>query len=62
MFVLGNIELLQFEVIVSNICLLITSGTREVVASALSFIKVIISSFSNDLMSQLPTVVSNYFV
>lgn len=43
--------------ILSNICLLITTGTREVVSSALSFIKVIITSFSNDLLPHLATIV-----
>ncbi|XP_060843061.1 RRP12-like protein [Rhopalosiphum padi] len=49
----------QFETILSNICLLITTGTREVVNSALSFIKVIITSFSNDLMPYLSTILSS---
>lgn len=48
----------QFETILSNVCLLITTGTREVVGSALSFIKVIITSFSNDLLPHLSTIVS----
>lgn len=43
--------------ILSNVCLLITTGTREVVSSALSFIKVIITSFSNDLLPHLSTIV-----
>jgi len=57
-FILDEINSNQFETILSNICLLITTGTREVVSSALSFIKVIITSFSNDLMPYLSTIVS----
>lgn len=58
MFISEEINSEQFETILSNICLLITTGTREVVGSALSFIKVIITSFSNDLLSHLSTIVS----
>lgn len=43
--------------IVNNVCLIITTGTREVVNAGLSFIKVIIASFFNDLMPQLPNIV-----
>lgn len=57
MFLLDEISLEQFETIVSNICLLITTGTREVVGSSLSFMKVIISSYSNHLEPQLPMIV-----
>ncbi|XP_022172679.1 RRP12-like protein isoform X2 [Myzus persicae] len=49
----------QFETILSNICLLITTGTREVVSSALSFIKVMITSFSDGLMPYLSTILSS---
>jgi ribosomal RNA-processing protein 12 len=49
----------QFEIIVNNICLLTTTGTREVVSCALSFIKVIVTSFSNDLMPQLSTIINS---
>lgn len=57
MFLSDEINLEQFETIVSNICLLITTGTREVVGSTLSFMKVIISSYSNHLKTQLPMIV-----
>lgn len=57
MFILDEINSEQFEMILSNVCLLITTGTREVVGSALSFIKVIITSFFNDLMPHLSTIV-----
>lgn len=55
--VLDEVSSEQFEMIVNNICLLLTTGTREVVNAGLSFIKVIIASFSNDLMPQLPNIV-----
>lgn len=58
MFILDEINSVQFETILSNICLLITTGTREVVSSALSFIKVMITSFSSGLMPYLSTIVS----
>jgi len=57
-FILDEINSVQFETILSNICLLITTGTREVVSSALSFIKVMITSFSSGLMPYLSTIVS----
>lgn len=57
MFILDEINSEQFERILCNVCLLITTGTREVVSSALSFIKVIISSFYNELSPYLSTVV-----
>lgn len=57
MFVLDEITSDQFERTLSNVCLLITTGTREIVSSALSFIKVIISSFYNELSPYLPIVV-----
>ncbi|XP_050436764.1 RRP12-like protein [Adelges cooleyi] len=47
----------QLEVTISNICLLVTTGTREVVSSALSFFKVIIASYSNDLLPHLSSIV-----
>lgn len=55
--ILGEINSEQFETILSNICLLLTTGTREVVSSALSFIKVIISSFFDNLYPHLSTIV-----
>ncbi|XP_008183768.1 RRP12-like protein isoform X2 [Acyrthosiphon pisum] len=54
-----EINSIQFETILSNICLLITTGTREVVSSALSFIKVMITSFSDGLMPYLSTILSS---
>lgn len=57
LFILGEINSEQFETILSNICLLITTGTREIVGSALSFIKVIITSFFDDLYPHLSTIV-----
>lgn len=57
LFVLDDINSEQFEMSLSNVCLLITTGTREVVSSALSFIKVIITSFFNDLMPHLSIIV-----
>lgn len=57
MFVLDEINSEQFGRTLSNICLLITTGTREVVSSAISFIKVIITSFYNELSPHLSLVV-----
>lgn len=59
---LDEINSEQFEMILTNICLLITTGTREVVSSALSFIKVIITSFSNDLLPHLSTIVCIIYI
>ncbi|VVC28769.1 Hypothetical protein CINCED_3A003974 [Cinara cedri] len=47
----------QFEVILSNVCLLLTTSTRQIVSCALSFIKVITSSFYNKLLPYLSKVV-----
>jgi ribosomal RNA-processing protein 12 len=50
------------KMVLENVCLLMTTRTREIVGSALSFIKMFLTSFSYDTVApEVPHIVSIIF-
>lgn len=49
------------KMVLENVCLLMTSHTREIVASALSFIKMFLTSFSYDTVAPEVSLIVSIF-